>query len=74
MLASPRGSGLDVFMFGIPLIVLLVFGYFRLDEIFTRKRPTEPAHKQPPTIHADPETMGSDPDGKPWEKPLARRY
>ena len=34
---TPR-SGWDVFLFGIPLIALLVFGFFRLDEVFTARK------------------------------------
>ena len=30
--------GMDTMFFGIPLIGLLVFGYFRLDEVFARKK------------------------------------
>lgn len=76
MYVAPHDSGLDIFMFGIPLIALLVFGYFRLDEVFTRKQPSpqSPKRQSHKMYSDDEEAMQTDPDGRPWEKPLARRY
>jgi hypothetical protein len=65
---TPR-SGWDVFLFGIPLIALLVFGFFRLDEVFTARkggkqapRPASPAERKRKSMH-------SDPDGRSWDEP-----
>jgi hypothetical protein len=65
---TPR-SGWDVFLFGIPLIALLVFGFFRLDEVFTARkgrtqdrRPASPAERKRKSMH-------SDPDGRSWDDP-----
>lgn len=42
--------GWDTFVFGIPLVAMLVFGYFRLDEIFVdRKQPAPSIRRQRPT-------------------------
>jgi hypothetical protein len=65
---TPR-SGWDVFLFGIPLIALLVFGFFRLDEVFTArkggKQDRDPASPPEPKR----KSMHSDPDGRSWEDP-----
>ena len=64
---TPR-SGWDVFLFGIPLIALLVFGFFRLDEVFTarkggkeHRRPASPPERKRKSMH-------SDPDGRSWDE------
>ena len=66
-------DGSDVFLFGIPLIALLFFGYFRLDETFTmRKRVPNPLPGPTPVVKKNGRTMGTDPDGRPWEKTPSR--
>ena len=63
-------AGWDVFLFGVPLLVVLFFGFFRLDEVFTsRKKGTPPASR--PTLADDKykESWQSDPDGRPWDRP-----
>jgi hypothetical protein len=65
----------DTFLFGIPLVALLVFGFFRLDQVFTaRKKHSAPTRQpspvvHPPVIHKDETTMLKDPDGRLWDKP-----
>jgi hypothetical protein len=58
----------DNLMLCIPLVGLLIFGYFRVDEIFGPKKPT--THPSHPTIPvrdpAEPSLM-TDPDGTPWQ-------
>lgn len=67
-------DGPDVFLFGIPLIALLFFGYFRLDETFTmRKRVPTPPPGPSPVVERDGHAMCTDPDGRPWEKRTPRR-
>jgi len=67
-------EGWDVYLFGIPLIALLFFGYFRLDETFTmRKRVPTPVPGPRPVVDRDGEPMCTDPDGRPWEKRKPRR-
>lgn len=41
---TSSNAGFDTLFFGIPLLGLLVFGYFRLDEIFARKK-NQPEHQ-----------------------------
>jgi hypothetical protein len=66
-------EGPDVFLFGIPLIALLFFGYFRLDETFTlRKRVPNPLPGPSPVLKRNGRMMGTDPDGRPWEKRTPR--
>lgn len=60
-------AGWDVFLFGIPLIAMLVFGFFRLDEVFTsRKKGIHDAPK-PAASNRWEKSMCSDPDGRPWD-------
>lgn len=62
-------AGWDVFLFGIPLIALLVFGFFRLDQVFTsHKKSPGDVQKPAPTIRQRQKSMTSDPDGRPWDK------
>ena len=63
-------AGWDIFMFGIPLIALLVFGFFRLDQVFTgRKNRTPREVPDPnPSSKRHEKSMRSDPDGRPWDE------
>ena len=56
----------DTFIFGIPLIALLFFGYFRLDELFTAKSAPAPQPRPIPTSVKECHSMLTDPDGRPW--------
>jgi hypothetical protein len=67
-------EGPEVFLFGIPLIALLFFGYFRLDETFTmRKRVPNQVPGPTSVVHRDGKSMCTDPDGRPWEKRTPRK-
>ena len=72
MYLSSPSNGLDSLVFGVPLVALLVFGYFRLDEVFARKTRASRRPKEVDGVEYEP--MGSDPDGRRWEKTLRRRY
>jgi hypothetical protein len=63
-----QGGG-DVFLFGIPLIALLIFGFFRLDEVFTSSKKGPPPGVPEPSkpTRQRPKLMHSDPDGRPWD-------
>ena len=62
-------TGWDVFLFGVPLLALLIFGFFRLDEVFTsRKKQASPASR-PTANDKYREAWRSDPDGRPWDRP-----
>lgn len=78
MITTDLSKGFDEFLFGIPLIVLLVVGFFRLDEVFTKKAPRNnpgtPTRDDMVYQRPDPRTLDSrraspmsDPDGRPWE-------
>ena len=62
-------AGRDVYLFGIPLIALLVFGFFRLDQVFTtrKNRPREIPDPSPASRQHE-KSMRSDPDGRPWDE------
>jgi len=61
-------SGRDLVLFGVPMIVVLAVGIFRLDELLARKHkptsnpPTKPVHR-PGAGH-----LNCEPDGKPLNK------
>ncbi len=61
-------AGWDLFLFGIPLIAFLVFGFFRLDQAFTAKKkdPRGPRRASPAGDKSG-KSMRSDPDGRPWD-------
>ena len=63
-------AGWDVFLFGVPLLVVLFFGFFRLDEVFTSRKKGTPTASRP-TLADDKynESWRSDPDGRPWDRP-----
>ena len=57
-------AGWDMFLFGVPLIAFLIFGFFRLDQAFTsKKKPGAPHAKKP----KGERSMQCDPDGRPWD-------
>lgn len=58
----------DEFILIVPLVALLVFGYFRVDEIFGKKKQAH-GMRRPSQPAADPaeESMMTDPDGRPWK-------
>lgn len=69
-------SGLDLFLFGVPLIAMLVFGFFKLDQVFTAHKGSARATRGPsPVIDKNRTSMRSDPDGRSWDdkSPRARR-
>ena len=61
-------AGWDLFLFGIPLIAFLIFGFFRLDQVFTARRKGPSAPRRPdPAADKSGKSMRSDPDGRPWD-------
>jgi hypothetical protein len=60
----------DVYAFGIPLIALLVFGFFKLDQVFTARKGGKRGPRRPlPVIDKHGKSMRSDPDGRSWDEP-----
>ncbi len=66
MINSASKAGWDIVLLGIPLLALLVFGFFRLDEVFTSRKPG-PALQGLAPNQSRRKTMRSDPDGRPWD-------
>ena len=62
-------AGWDIFLFGIPLIAFLIFGFFRLDQAFTVRKNQTPAEAPDPNPASKrhERSMRSDPDGRPWD-------
>jgi hypothetical protein len=61
-------AGWDVFLFGIPLIGFLIFGFFRLDQVFaSRKSQTRGPLSAAPDKDSVRKSMATDPDGRPWD-------
>lgn len=78
LLTTDLSKGFDEFLFGIPLLILLFFGFFRLDETLTSRRksgkqatpPADPdiyARQVPQKLDPQRSTPLSDPDGRPWQ-------
>ncbi|HWG20036.1 MAG TPA: hypothetical protein VG225_05845 [Terracidiphilus sp.] len=65
---STLNGNWDNILFAVPLVGLLVFGYFRVDEIFVSRKHTRGAHRHPSRPVADPSDPShlTDPDGRPW--------
>ena len=60
----------DVLLFGIPLLVALFFGHFRLDEVFSARKPAKVKPKSPlpqTAAEVDESSMYKDPDGRAWD-------
>jgi hypothetical protein len=66
-------AGWDLFLFGVPLIALLFFGFFRLDEVFTARKGNERDRRAPSTPERRKSPIGTDPDGRSWDEPDSRR-
>ena len=61
-------EGWDLFLFGVPLIAFLIFGFFRLDQVFTgRKSRRREVPAANPSDKRHEKSMRSDPDGRPWD-------
>lgn len=63
-------AGWDIFLFGIPLIALLIFGFFRLDQVFTGRKNQGPREIPDPSplSRRHERNMRTDPDGRPWDE------
>jgi hypothetical protein len=69
-------AGWDLYLFGIPLLAMLVFGFFKLDQVFTSRRGSAGVtRRRPPVVDKTETSMRSDPDGRSWdeESPQERR-
>jgi hypothetical protein len=60
---------LDMLLIGVPLVVLLTIGFFRLDTIFASSKNTRSFRRsvQPIALNDD-SAMYTDPDGRPWDQ------
>lgn len=65
-------GGWDNFLFlGIPLLGILFFGYFKLDEVFANRKETRRPTPRPAAVPQTTDaSMRRDPDGRPWDAPL----
>ena len=66
-MADASSAGSDVFLFAIPLIALLFFGFFRLDQVFTSPKSQDSEKPNPLPARKPKKSMRSDPDGQPWD-------
>lgn len=66
-------SNWDSLVFGVPFLAFLVFGFFRLDEVFARHhKPAGRSNRAPSGVDEDGMQILCDPDGRPWKKPRLR--
>lgn len=74
MLVSAGSETWDMYALGIPLLILLFFGFFKLDEVFTGGKTRKPTTRRPPPPVERPAAqmrdfeiaMQRDPDGRAW--------
>lgn len=66
-------AGWDLFLFGVPLIALLIFGFFRLDEVFTARKSGGRDRRPSSTPERRKNFTGTDPDGRSWDEPDSPR-
>jgi hypothetical protein len=71
--ANAPKSGWDLFLFGVPLIALLFFGFFRLDEVFTARKSGERDRRPSSKPEPKKSLIGTDPDGRSWDEPDLRK-
>lgn len=65
-------SGSDWILFCLPLLALLAFTFFRLDEVFTSRKKGSPENRPSPEIPVKRgRPLGADPDGRAWDDPPA---
>jgi hypothetical protein len=63
--------GWDSIFIGIPLIALLAFSFFRLDEAFTARKKSSPENRpRSATVVRKGQPLGTDPDGRSWDEDL----
>jgi hypothetical protein len=62
-------AGWDLFLFGVPLIALLIFGFFRLDEVFTARKSGDRDRRPSLVPERGKSFIGTDPDGRSWDEP-----
>jgi hypothetical protein len=59
-------SGWDTALYAVPVILMLVAGVFRLDELVAAPREASRRHRGPTGVDENGEPMLSDPDGRPF--------
>jgi hypothetical protein len=58
----------DWIFFGIPLLAMLAFSFFRLDEVFTSRRKSSLQSRLSPSVPVRKgRPLGTDPDGRAWD-------
>lgn len=61
-------SGRDMLLFGVPLVVMLGVGIFRLDEVVSRKPPAVQDEADDTLRPSRKSYIGCEPDGTPLRK------
>lgn len=69
MHGSNLTSGWDTFLLAAPFIVLLLMGFFRLDELFASRRSEVTKRRTLCGLDEDGEPLVTDPDGRIWRAP-----
>lgn len=59
-----QSTGRDALLVGIPLVILMLVGLFRLDELFSRPKKSLKRRRPSCQMNADGEPVLSDPDGR----------
>lgn len=59
-------SGWDTVLVAIPFVVLLLVGFFRLDDLFASAKHKKDRRRPECGFDENGELLATDPDGRPW--------
>ena len=60
-------SNWDSFLVGIPFLIMLLIGFFRLDELFAAPKQRARKARRASGMDAEGQIILSDPDGRRWQ-------
>jgi hypothetical protein len=74
MHASILQNNLDTLLLGVPFVLMMLVGIFRLDELMVTPRQKTVTHPRPLNgLDAEGNLILSDPDGTCWQTPQVRQ-
>jgi len=63
----------DSLLMGIPFLILLLVGIFRLDELVAKPKHRVRRERSATGVDSDGRTIFSDPDGRRWHAPAVHK-
>ena len=70
---SVLNSGWETFLYGVPVIFMLVVGVFRLDELIAAPKRGPRAQRLAVSVDENGKQMLCDPDGRPFGRRSTRK-